>query len=219
MTVVRKCRGVSLFILSAIAALTLEACGGSATSGAGGSPDGGASAASPPDAFVEATMGPGAGPGGSCALTSPQSVLSIGSTGAGRPMTVADGQSQNGHTAQVSCSVAAAGSGFDVKLHAAIDGGGGFDVSSPAGAGAVTETGGQGISVTWQDPVLGTAREDDCSLAFTYAGDAVPASPAVAPGRIWAHVSCPNAAVSPSSGTMAGTCDGEADFLFENCTQ
>ena len=52
----------------------------------------------------------------------------------------------------------------------------------------------------------------------------------ISPGNIWAHVSCKNA--MDTSGSMAGTqmmgpdggiinsvCDGEADFLFSNCSE
>ena len=69
----------------------------------------------------------------------------------------------------------------------------------------------------------GLFSEDDCTIVARYNGGAVPASPAVAPGRIWAHLSCPrmvneSGVVVPANGaSTAATCDGEADFVFENC--
>jgi hypothetical protein len=68
--------------------------------------------------------------------------------------------------------------------------------------------------------------EDDCTLAPTYEGTTIPATPPfIAPGRIWSHLSCPKmASTMGHSKVINGTtvtemCDVEADFLFENCGQ
>jgi hypothetical protein len=65
--------------------------------------------------------------------------------------------------------------------------------------------------------------ESDCTIAFMYEGGTVPVSPPIAGGRIWAHLSCPSMVNSStqrllSNGmTVSEICDGEADFLFDDC--
>jgi hypothetical protein len=71
----------------------------------------------------------------------------------------------------------------------------------------------------------GNYRDENCTITFTYQGNTVPDQPPLAAGRIWGHISCPNAENSGKTvqgedgGTENVTCDGEADFLFEQCGQ
>jgi hypothetical protein len=87
--------------------------------------------------------------------------------------------------------------------------------------GAVTQSGGTGITGVFESSMNGRYRETDCTIAFTYLGQPVGQTP-LAAGRIWGHLSCPSAALDGSTvmvdgGTESKQCDGEADFLFEQC--
>jgi hypothetical protein len=93
-----------------------------------------------------------------------------------------------------------------------------------AGKGAVNAAvGGAGITAVFESGANGTFQSSDCTLTFQYEGGPVPASPPIAAGRIWGHVSCPAAQASgqtvtgPDGGSQPRQCDGEADFLFEQC--
>jgi hypothetical protein len=129
-------------------------------------------------------------------------------------------------TVSVQCTVHPSGNGFDIALSIAVTGmpGGNVTITSPAGAGAVTTSGGTGITASFYSTVdLGPYVSNDCTLAFTYGGQPVPISPSVAAGRIWGHIDCPDATnsgqmiVGPDGGPMAASCVASADFLFEQC--
>jgi hypothetical protein len=151
--------------------------------------------------------------GGTCPLKG--TFFALGTSVAGKPTTVSDGDANGNAPAHVSCSVAAAGSGFDVTLNASTDGpsGASFSIQSTAGQGAVTPSGGS-VLVTFKSAVWGPYLQNDCTMTFTYEGAPVPATPPVAPGRIWGHVSCPAAVGADGTG-----CDAEADLLFEQCAE
>jgi hypothetical protein len=184
-----------------------------------------------PDAFVAATIQSAADRPGECLLTSQTTIVQIGTPTVGKPTVVTDGSQQNGQSnARVACKVAASGGGFDIELQATQEGpsGGTLTISSPPGAGAVTEQGAQNITGTWTSAQNGTFRETDCTIAYTYTGSPVPVNsgdPVVAPGRIWGHISCPHAinndhtTMAPDGSSVSETCDNEADFVFENCSQ
>jgi len=179
-----------------------------------------------PDAFIQATVGFGTESGPQvCNFGSVQQWLDIGTPVGGKPTTVQDGQSQAGSTVNVSCTVSTSGDGFDISLAATQQGltGGSVIITSPAGQGAVTQSGGSNISASFESESYGTYREDDCTISYLYQGETVPDMPPVAAGRIWGHISCPTAQVSgktvtlPDGGTQNVQCDAEADFLFEQC--
>jgi len=153
-------------------------------------------------------------------------MLQIGTSTGGNPTRVNDGDTQNGsQKVQVKCTVSPSGGGFDVQLQATENGVGTLIITSPAGQGAVSDQGGQNITGVWESQTNGTYRESDCTISYMYNGSTVPDSPPIASGRIWGHISCPNAqiggvtAMLPDGGVMDKTCDNEADFLFENCGQ
>jgi hypothetical protein len=132
---------------------------------------------------------------------------------------VSDGSAQAGGTVAITCSVAA---GFLVQLEASLGGPAGGTLSV---AGTVSPSSG-GTAITADlASADGEFTESDCTVLFTYEGQPVPATPPVAPGRIWAHLSCPRMVnqtgvlVQRTDGTFVPeTCDGEVDFLFENCS-
>ena len=179
-----------------------------------------------PDAFIQATVGPGpTTPNSVCHLGTVQPWLDVGTATGNDPTRVTDGDNQAGSTVHVACTVATSGSGFDINLNATQEGlqGGSITITSPSGQGAVTTSGGSGITAVFQSGQNGTFRDNNCTLSYEYQGSTVPDQPPVAAGRIWAHISCPNAQVqgqtvqAPDGGTENRTCDGEADFLFEQC--
>ena len=186
------------------------------TTGSGG--DGGAGGddgAEPvtPDGFVAATVGSGT-QSPLCPIGSAMPWVTVGQPTTGKPATV---QTGNGDVT-LTCSVRAVGKGYDVSASVTVAGsqGGSFTLASPAGMGAVTISGGQGIQASFgSTSAAATYQESDCVLSFTYEGSPIPDSPSVFPGRIWGHLSCPAA----QTATSATPCDAEADFLFEQCAQ
>ena len=202
---------------------------GGAGSGSGGGSGGSTGEAGiVPDAFIAATVGVGpSSPSTLCNVGSSTPGLDVGVPVNGKPITVLDGSQQAGSAVRVSCTVAPSGGGFDVSLEVSVDGPSGGDVTiiSPGGAGAVTLSGGAGIAGSFTSNSSGTYSQGDCTITFTYLGSSVATTPAVAPGRIWGHLSCPAAqasgetVLSPDGGIHNVQCDAEADFLFEQCGQ
>ena len=175
-------------------------------------------------AYVTATVAPGSDPSNGtavCMFGQQMSFVIIGTPTAPLPTTVADGNTQAGAPVHVACSVVASGGGFDVKASATVEGLNGGTLTL---AGHVTlSAGGTDLSATFTNANNGSfSQTSGCTV--TYTGDPTPQMPAVAPGRIWGHLSCPFAsrsdelAPNPDGGAMIPrTCDGSADFLFENC--
>jgi hypothetical protein len=185
-----------------------------------------------PEAFVGATVGAG-GNGVACNFASSQQWLDVGSVPPSPcvgcvPNTQKNGGSQNGNAVNVACTVAPSGNGFDLDLSATEEGnaGGSLVITSPAGQGSVTSTGGSGITAAFGSGAFGNYRSTDCTISFTYNGETVPTMPPIAAGRIWGHISCPSAQQSgktrpnPDGGAaVTEQCDAEADFLFQECGQ
>jgi hypothetical protein len=191
-----------------------EAAADAATDGA--SPEA-ADASRPASAFVLAQVSPSATT--SCPFSSVQDWLDVGIPLASHPQTIVNGGTQNGVPVQVVCSVVPVGSGFDVALNVSTSGaaGSGLVITSSAGQGAVTDAGAQGdVRVEWTSATLPTGTQTDCTLRFTYGAGPVPSPQPLAPGTIWAHVSCPRTVFASDAATPP-SCDGEADFFFEDC--
>jgi hypothetical protein len=224
-------------------------CGGTAQSGSPGNRDAAATDASDdsgsstfgddsasdsapgpvPDVFVRALVGPGTLPQ-QCTYASEELWLTLGQlVPRSKPTTVPAGSSQLGNTLSVQCAVRPVAGGFDVSLDAALSNGVGMSILPPSGTpGAVNATtGGQGLTGIFTPSATNgwQYNSSSCSIAFTYNAAPVPANAPISAGRIWAHVSCPDAQnraqslPAPDGGTTYETCDFEADFLFENCSQ
>jgi len=174
----------------------------------------------PADAYVNATLGPG-DLGLPCPFAGPTEavLLGVATTPTVKPTTVRDGSPNGGGVVNVACDVSA---GFSIALDAATSS---VSPSSIAISGAVDATaGGQDLSVSITTEGV-TWTSQACALRYVYEGGAVPASPPIAPGRVWAHVSCPT--MAPDNGEMVpvdgqnepAQCAGEVDFVFENCRQ
>jgi hypothetical protein len=222
----------SLLTLLALSAAAIAACsggnGGAGTGGDGGhdatSSGGGDAMAIPPDAFALTSLQPGTG--GLCSFAQQTTGIEVGVQTGTRPNTVPNGGSQAGAQVAVTCTVHPDNNGYDIDLSVVLAGQGDMHVYS-TGAGAVTSSGAMGISATFSRAVGGAAQAfsaNDCTLTYTYQTKPISNPTPVAPGRIWAHVSCPDAqsmsdVLLPDGGTAPQQCDAEADFLFENCSE
>jgi hypothetical protein len=192
------------------------------------------SAAPPPDAMVQMTLGSGSN-FGECPFSQTASI-NIG-TATAHPVTVADGATQGGGpnspkgTAHVSCTVTASGGGFDVAASATLEEGmsggnltfqGHVNGSCPTSAPCPISVG----SFTANSQTY--TANNGCTIVYQMGGqDLVPTftAAAAAGGRIWGHIDCPMATkgdqfvAGPDGGQVPATCEGAADFLFENCGQ
>jgi hypothetical protein len=190
-----------------------------------------------PQAFASVSLGayydPNHNGQNTCAsYMSLREVFAIGSaTGTCNPTTgvcngtgltrVRDGDSQSGGTiVNVKCSVTG---GYDVALQASLGATGTLGIFGHVDPNA----GGQGLSgdITYQGSEY--QATNSCTVTFTYSGAPVPESPPIARGRIWAHLSCPQMGdpnmvrhvTLMDMSLVPEVCDGEVDFIFENCSQ
>lgn len=178
------------------------------------------SPATPPDAFVAATLGPAPDKAhnneNQCLYGNPHSEVSVG-TAASKPTTVTDGDSQAGEGVTVRCTVSGGSTSY-INLT--------ISIAGDTTGGTLNAVGNLGSSNIVGDLVNandGEFIDQNCTVSFTYRGQMISSN--VSPGQIWAHLSCPNMvsqgghSVVFSDNTQAiETCDGEADFLFENCS-
>jgi hypothetical protein len=125
-------------------------------------------------------------------------------------------------TVHLFCKVDSSGGGFKVELSAEVDGASGGSVTV---VGTVGANGGTNLMGGFTSAANGSSFSDStCTVDFTYNMNPVPVggSP-IASGRIWAHIDCPHAIQAGTSvqgddgGFTERTCDGHADFLFQNC--
>jgi hypothetical protein len=135
------------------------------------------------------------------------------------PVRVKDGESQNGGApVNIRCTV---NGNYDVNLEASLGNTGTLSIVGHVDATA----GGKGLSadIGYQSTHY---SGNDCTVTFMYGGMDVPQHPPVASGRIWAHLSCPQMGdpdgvrhvVLMDMSLVPEVCDGEVDFIFENCS-
>ena len=136
------------------------------------------------------------------------------------PVRVKDGDSQSGGaTVNVKCSVTG---GFDINLQASLGARGALQIFGHVDG----NSGGTGVSADITYEGSDYQANANCTVKYTYGSDSVPENPPVAHGRIWAHLSCPQ--MGDPSGVrqvilmdmsqVPEICDGEVDFIFENCS-
>jgi hypothetical protein len=182
-----------------------------------------------PQTYIAATVGQGTNET-VCNFNTTQQWLDIGTyeQPPSLPKYQGNGSTLEGNAVDVVCTVATSGNGFDIALSATEEGaaGGSVVMTSPVGQGAVTQSGGSGITAGFESGSFGDYRETDCTISFTYGGETVPNMPPIAAGRIWGHLSCPHAQQAgktrsnPDGGApVTVTCDAEADFFFEECAE
>ncbi len=195
----------------------LDASGSGSDDGAAGSAVGAA------QAFAIVTMGPSAAFPGQCtSYPSDTTVVEVGQPGTASSQPVRVTSGTTAPALQISCSVHPQGSSYAVNLQISqgtnLSGSGSMSLTV---VGVVDPTAGATMDVLGEVSTnnSGEYTSRTCSVTFSTpgAGTSSP-SPPIAAGRIWAHLSCPdaqNTALPP--GTGPDTCDAEADFIFENC--
>lgn len=173
----------------------------------------GCSDAAPPSrrVILEATFGPGNHTATECPISGTDWV-DIGAFGNPpiipvRP--VNSGEDNGNGPVDITCSVKGNdAAGYEVAASATLSGLSGGTVSV---TGHFTTTGEQtGLVGVFQRSDYGQFRQNDCTVTFTDNPNM-----GVAPGRVWGKLLCVNAARSD----QGRTCDGEAQFRFENCDQ
>jgi hypothetical protein len=175
--------------------------------------------------FVSAYVGPGSANSSACGFGSEVPIVTIGVPTDPEPGTESSGSYQagaSGGIVTIDCSVDPSGSAFKVRVFVEVTGMAGGSMSFE---GTVDPTNGtSAISAGFTNASGTFSQSNDCTIMFDYMGNPVPVSGSpIAQGRIWGHLSCPNAMQSGTEetgedgGTVTRTCDGEADFLFENC--
>jgi hypothetical protein len=214
-------------------AATQFSCGGITPAGfycclpsdSGSSDEGGpGSAVGAAQAFAIVTVGRSAAFPGQCTSYASDTTVDVGQPGtsSSQPVLVTSGTVVP--SVQIGCSVHPQGSSYAVNLQLSqgtmLSGTGRMSLTV---MGLVDPTAGATMDVLGE---VSTNNGDEfnsstCSVNFNTPGaGASPSGPPIAPGRIWAHLSCPaaqNAAMVV--GTGPETCDVEADFIFENCGQ
>jgi hypothetical protein len=125
------------------------------------------------------------------------------------------------NSTNISCSVTSSGSGYSVSIDVTTEGGS-FDVQ-----GTMPKSGtGTGITASLDYDPGGEAaivyRGTNCSvtLANNGPGTTTPGfdpstGPPIAPGRVWATVTCEDMVVT---GQTMSVCEGVLTFRMENCT-
>jgi hypothetical protein len=171
------------------------------------------------DAFVSASLQPGGA--GKCSLGFQTQIFEVGVSTGTQPNTVQDGKSQAGAQVSVSCTVHPDNGGWDLSLFVELHDKGAMQLNSTS---PVMSSGGGGVIASFSRDVGGAGQNytaNDCTISFKYMGENVPNAMPIADGRIWAHVSCPdamgNSMFLTDGGSASEECDAEADFLFENC--
>jgi hypothetical protein len=177
------------------------------------------SSPAPPDAFVAASLQPGGA--GKCSIGFQTKIFEVGVATGTQPNTVQNGKSQAGGEVSVSCTVHPDNGGYDLDLFVELHNQGAMQLNSTS---PVMSSGGQGIIGSFTRDVGGagqTYNSNNCTISFQYMMEPVPNSMPIAGGRIWGHVSCPdamgNSMFLTDGGSASDVCDAEADFLFENC--
>ncbi|MDB4935997.1 MAG: hypothetical protein JWP87_2969 [Labilithrix sp.] len=118
-----------------------------------------------------------------------------------------DGAADQQGTVSISCSVAEDGDGFQVKAHAELTGATGGAVTI---SGRFTKDGDQPDITVALTTHGETFTDAHCTASFDKT-----LGHAVAAGRVWAQVVCPNAEYQSAQ----QICESKAQFRFENCAQ
>jgi hypothetical protein len=189
--------------------------------------------------YMNSQLGPGANPSSVCRFPTADWIV-IGSSsinfdaGHQRSITpVQDGDTYNGAAVSVTCTVQQSGSGFNLNLTTTLAGIQGGSVTITGYVSGDTSQPATGLRATFTRGDTGTfieqASGDDpgCTIRYVNTQDPSSTDPfGVAAGRVWGFLSCPTAKKSgesspnPDGGApIPRTCDGEAEFRFEECGQ
>jgi hypothetical protein len=185
-------------------------------------------AAATEDAYVAATLGAGAG--ATCPFSSANVVTAGTMTAGNLPESVTEGTGG----LSLTCSVVPNGDGYDIQLDASLPGssGGEFTANGHVTVGSADGLSGGGtVNAQFVSQTAGVAYEGtDCPVTYTYLQQPIAPAQRLSAGSIFAHISCPNAMSSgtsvsgmqvmePDGSLGSASCDGEADILFQNCSQ
>lgn len=141
--------------------------------------------------------------------------FSIGDPEANPIVTASNGSSFNGVPVTVNCDVAPNSTGYSVSANVAYGNVGTLTITGQitVGSGVTTPGTQTGIKGNFNDHVpnglIANLTDTNCTVTFKSNPNM-----GIAPTRIWGVIDCPNAAAQ--NGTV---CDGNAEFLFENCGQ
>jgi hypothetical protein len=116
----------------------------------------------------------------------------------------------------VQCTVAPVSGGYSVQAFVEYGSLGSLTINGTIMVSGNAAPGTQtGITGTFGDGIgLAGAKltDDNCTVTFTQN-----ANMGIAPSRVWGVIDCPHATETGNSATL--NCDGNAEFLFENCGQ
>jgi hypothetical protein len=180
------------------------------------------------DAYISATLSSSADT--MCPFASGNVVTAGMPTPGSLPESIPAGQSG----LSLTCSVVANGDGYDIEVDASLPGssGGEFEATGHVTVGSADGLSGGGtvdaqfLSQSEGQDYVGT----NCAVTYQYLGQPIAPAQRLSPGQIFAHISCPMASISnpgtsgtqvmlPDGGVAVSTCDGEADILFQNCSE
>ena len=158
------------------------------------------------------TVQPGTNSATTCGAVN--DTFSIGNPESNPIVTATTGSSFNGVPVTVSCNVAPNSTGYSVTAQVTYGGEGSLAISGQINVAANAVPGTQtNISGSFDDAVphglIANMSESNCTVTFT-----ANANMGIAPTRIWGVIDCPQ-----ETATNGTVCDGNAEFLFENCGQ
>jgi hypothetical protein len=160
-------------------------------------------------AYVTSLLGPGqeknVNDGSKCHLGNTVEWVDIGDVS----HSVKDGDQQTGAGVGVSCSVTSkSASQFHFAGQASVAGQGSLTFDGDLTNDLTADQ--PNIHMVWQRGDTGTYTDDTCTADYRSNPNM-----GVAGGRIWAKITCPHA-LDPNQDS---TCQGTAEFKFENCGQ
>jgi hypothetical protein len=159
----------------------------------------------PADAYVASTLGASATDGCGVHMPADTPFLTVGTES--NPVTN-DGSFMGSSVAVTSQVAAASASRYTVNAKISSGTENGFNLSGTLSNTAGPQTG--FVAQFTSDDV--SYSESDCTVTLNPSG--TPTNPSIAPGRVWATLSCPALANMTTSGDV---CEGAATFIFQNC--
>ena len=156
------------------------------------------------------TVTPGNNPSNVCGAVN--DVIQIGDPE--QVQTVSNGGTYKNVPVTVNCSVSPNSTGYSVTASADYGNQGSLTISGQINVTAGSAPGPQqNITGAFNDHVanglIASMNSNSCTITFTKNGNM-----GIAPTRIWGVIDCPQD--TAANGTV---CDGNAEFLFQNCAQ
>jgi hypothetical protein len=170
----------------------------------------GSTTISPATVYLTSTIGPNTTGATPCDLGTVTNQLEIGSS--------ASGVETGTQGTMITCSVTSSGSGFAVDITVDAEGGS-FAVSGTMPSSGTANTGVTGsLDYGLSGAPILYSESSDCSVVMANGSGGFPGfdpanGPAIAPGRVWAQVTCNAMTVS----MQQGVCQGILLFRLENC--